>query len=204
MTTSNSSTFTIQIQVIKGRDNDNVSFNIRRYLSITGTCTSASNYVQNGEDLSEFLLGTKCITCLEPDLGQAVLDACQRLFDDRAKNNDPNPLVGLLIEANTLSPASGGNLVLDIVGVQVVNIEKQKFDNEQYKRRSLELRAETSEGNNQALANAQARKPILKKANQVTSASQGEEVTKPIVRSLPVPVRKSMIQPAEVVTELPF
>lgn len=206
MTASNSSTFTIQVQIIKGRDNENISFNIRRYLSITGTCTMAKGFVQNGEDLSEHLLECKSIICFEPDMGQAVLDATLRLYNDRAEEGNPNPLCALLIEANTLSPASGGNLVLDIVGVQVVDVESQKFDVAGFKKRSIELRNETTEGNNQALAASAARKPVLKKANQVTSAQQSEEVSKPAVRSLPVPVRKlvSSIQPAEVVTELPF
>lgn len=217
MTASNSSTFQIQIQVIKGRDNDNVSFNIRRYLSITGTCTSAKGFMQNDEDLSEFLIGTKCIACYEESLGQAVLDACQRLFDDRAEKQDPNPIVGLFITANKLSNASGGNLVLDIVDTSVVDIETAKFDNEGFKKRALELRTETAESNSNALAAAQSRKPILKKANQVTSAQQSEEVTKPIISkpvpvtsvtrpTLALPVRKSSIQQAEVIdpASMPF
>ena len=143
--------FVVWIETIKGSNANNITFGQGKYLSVTGTCIKAENFMQRNQNLSDYLLDVRTTLCFEENLGRSVIEVARDVFANRKEVEDQNPTLIIRVQANNVRQVAGGHLVLDIVKADIIDNAEAALSPEVFKRRALELRMLTTE-NRQAYA----------------------------------------------------
>lgn len=169
-------TFSVTCECIKHNDSLNLTWGMNKYLSITGTAVIAENFIQDGEDLSPYLLKCRSVLCFTEEMGNAVLDTAAKLFAKRAEEGSLNPVVAIRVEAQQLGQVANGHLILDITNAVIIDVEFPAFNGDVFKKRALDIQVKTEEANFAALEETQSKKPVLK-ARTVEIVSQTSTAT---------------------------
>lgn len=190
--TKTTNAFSLTIECIKHNDSLNLTWGCNKYLSITGTCMVAEGFVQDGEDLSPYLLKTKSVLCFSEEMGNAVLESTQAVFNSRMEEGSRNPVIAIRVEAHQLGQVADGHLILEIVNAEVIDVEFPAFNATTFKQRALGIKVKTTEANIAALEEVQANKPVVRArtvqvVSQTTAATETQRVVgnaKPVLKSV--------------------
>lgn len=81
-TLNNATQFTVVLT--KARGAKNLTHRVTSTFNLTGTVTECKDYMHRGERLDSYVIDTTITLCMEPQLGQAVLDELEQVFAERA------------------------------------------------------------------------------------------------------------------------
>lgn len=137
--------FTAWIETIKASNSSNVTFGQGKYISVTGTCIKAENFMQRNQNLSDYLLDVRTTLCFEENLGREVIEVAGEVFTNRREVGEMNPTLVIRVTANNVRQVAGGHLILNILKADVIDNPEGALTPEIFKRRALELRMATAE-----------------------------------------------------------
>jgi hypothetical protein len=119
-----------RVKVIKSKEKENITASVSKdpdgsfkSWNFTGSLVELDGFVtKDGINFDQELVEIDCPTTIlisKKEQGESVYERCAEIFEQRARNNDPNPAIDLVIEAKTVRPKETNILIVNITSIFV-------------------------------------------------------------------------------------
>lgn len=145
---------TVVIEVIKGGGKDNLSFSQTATVNLTGRVLSCEGFKLRNQDMGEHTIGGRATVCMSAELGTELAQATAEVYAERGFNQDLNPVLAIQFECTSLSAVSGGFLIKNVTGVEIVEDYESEQDPDTFIALAASIREETAQRSAEALERA--------------------------------------------------
>ena len=177
---ANSNVITLTVEFIKNSSKSTLSFSESATTNLTGRIVDINNYKLRGQDLAEYVVGSKATVCISDEgLSQYLLNEVEDEFLRRNLEGDQNPVIAISFRAIKINQTNTGYLVYGVSSATIVPDyqAEQAISLEQFKQQAESIKIATQVASEAALTR---NKPKLRASSMAASLMvQDSAVTAP-------------------------